>query len=196
MPQINRELKPNPSGFQNRDRPVENVSWKEAVEFCNRLSAQTGRTYRLPSEAEWEYACRSGGTTPFHFGETITPELANYYSNDSYNDSPKSEYRAETTPVDHFGIANAWRLSDMHGNLWEWCQDHWHDNYEGAPTNGSAWLDESDDQYCVVRGGSWYNDPRDCRSAYRIYNDPHDAHHYIGFWLSALPPELCNPLAL
>ncbi len=161
LPQVERELKPNPSSFPGANRPVENVSWYDAVEFCARLSLHTGRECRLPSEAEWEYACRGGTTTPFHFGEAISIYLANY--NSSYS---------ETTPVGMFQVANAFGLYDMHGNVWEWCLDDWHKNYEGAPTDGSAWSDDNDnlDQkktISVLRGGSWVNDPEDCRSAFR-----------------------------
>ena len=142
MPKVSIDLEPNPSDFKGDNRPVENVSWYEAVEFCARLSEHTGRAYRLPSEAEWEYACRAGTTTPFHFGETITPELVNYDGNNPYGNAPKGLYRQETTPVGSFP-ANAFGLYDMHGNLCEWCADDWHDNYKGAPTDGSAWIDNS-----------------------------------------------------
>ena len=104
------------------------------MEFCARLSVYTGRDYRLPTEAEWEYACRAGTTTPFHFGEMISTEVANY-NGSAYADGPEGEDRQETTLVDCFGVANAFGLSDMHGNVYEWCQDHWHDNYEGG-SNG------------------------------------------------------------
>ncbi|MBD1215742.1 MAG: formylglycine-generating enzyme family protein [Aphanizomenon flos-aquae Clear-A1] len=166
--QANRELKPNPSYFTGDNHPVERVSWEDAVEFCDRLSQYTGRTYRLPSEAEWEYACRAGTTTPFHFGETITTDLANYDGNSTYGNGVKGVYRKETTEVGSFGVANNFGLYDMHGNVWEWCQDNWHSNYEGAPTDGNAWLDneESSDRK-RLRGGSWLNDPEHCRSACR-----------------------------
>ena len=182
MPQVNLELNPDPSHFKGEDRPVENVSWFEAVEFCDRLSHYTGRTYRLPSEAEWEYAVRAGTTTPFHFGETITTDLANYDGTDSsdgswpgsYGRGPKGIYRQETTPVGSFQVANAFGLHDMHGNVWEWCQDHWHSSYEGAPKDGSAWIDSEakDDASRLLRGGSWTINPRNCRSACRTYNIP------------------------
>jgi len=176
LPQIERELNPDPSNFKGYNRPVEMVSWLDATEFCKRLSKKTGREYRLPSEAEWEYACRAGTTTPFHFGETITTDLVNYRGTDnerygwpgSYGDGPKGKYREETTPVGHFKAANAFGLYDIHGNLWEWCADHWHDSYEGAPTDGSAWITERDDSLLLLRGGSWLFIPRDCRSACRI----------------------------
>ncbi|MBW4434306.1 MAG: SUMF1/EgtB/PvdO family nonheme iron enzyme [Pelatocladus maniniholoensis HA4357-MV3] len=164
LPKINRDLKPDPSHFKGDNRPVECVSWYDAVEFCARLSLKTGREYRLPSEAEWEYACRAGTTTPFYFGETITTDLANYNGNYIYGDAPKGKYREETTPVGYFP-PNAFGLYDMHGNVWELCADDWHDNYAGAPTDGSAW--QSDNKKLVLRGGSWGNDPEDCRSACR-----------------------------
>ena len=158
MPQVKLKLKPNPSKFKGDSRPVEQVSWDEAIEFCSRLTKYTKRQYRLPTEAEWEYACRAESETPFHFGETISPELANYdYKQaliQTYGERLVGEYRGKTNPIDHFKFANAWGLCDMHGNVWEWCQDHWHDNYESAPEDGSAWLTENSDAPRVRRGGS------------------------------------------
>ncbi len=175
---VERDLSLDPSYFKNRkesDRcPVESVSWYDAVEFCARLSKHTGREYRLPSEAEWEYACRGGTTTAFHFGETITSELANYDATETYGVGSKGIYRKTTTPVGSFNAANAFGLSDMHGNVWEWCLDDWHSNYENAPTDGSAWFDNNNDNLfqksgtAVLRGGSWVNDPDSCRSASRL----------------------------
>ncbi|MEA5603192.1 formylglycine-generating enzyme family protein [Nostoc sp. UHCC 0252] len=176
LPQVNRELNPEPSNFKGANRPVEQVSWYEAVEFCDRLSQHTGKSYRLPSEAEWEYACRAGTTTPFHFGETITSELANYDATRTYGAGVKGTYREETTEVGSFGVANAFGLYDMHGNVWEWCLDDWHSSYEGAPTNGSAWFDSKNDNLsqrqgtAMLRGGSWAYFPAYCRSASR-FND-------------------------
>ena len=175
LPQVNKELNPDPSNFKGdgstsltNHRPVEQVSWEDAVEFCDRLSQYTGRTYRLPSEAEWEYACRAGTTTPFHFGETITTDLANYDGDYAYGQGPKGVDRGETTAVGSFGVANNFGLYDMHGNVYEWCQDHWHNNYEGAPTDGSAWLsNKKDSNRRLLRGGSWYDYPAYCRSASR-----------------------------
>ncbi len=169
LPQIKQELKTDPSNFKGDNLPVEQVSWYDAVEFCLRLSNYTGREYHLPSEAEWEYACRAGSTTPFHFGETITGDLANYDTRSVYANEPKEQYRGETTPVGQFP-ANTFGLYDMHGNVWEWCLDDGHTNYEGAPTDGSAWIkNENDDrsQIKVLRGGSWDSNPQICRSACR-----------------------------
>jgi formylglycine-generating enzyme required for sulfatase activity len=157
----------NPSLFKGSNRPVECVSWDNAVAFCEKLSQITGKTYRLPSEAEWEYACRAGTTTPFYFGETISTELANYNGYYTYGGGAKGEYRGKTTEVGSFGVANNFGLYDMHGNVWEWCQDSWHSNYEGAPTDGNAWLDNEDNNWKLLRGGSWGSYPKNCRSAFR-----------------------------
>ncbi|MCA2554668.1 MAG: SUMF1/EgtB/PvdO family nonheme iron enzyme [Microcystis sp. M04BS1] len=148
------------------DRPVEQVNWYDVIEFCARLSKLTGREYRLPSEAEWEYACRAGTTTPFYFGETITGKLANYDASYTYAGEAKGEYRQQTTLVGQFP-PNAFGLYDMHGNVWEWCADTWHDNYDGAPTDGSAWIDNGNDNRSPLRGGAWCFNPYYCRSAYR-----------------------------
>jgi formylglycine-generating enzyme required for sulfatase activity len=171
----------NPFDFKVAKHPLVHVSWYDAVEFCKKLSQKTGREYRFPSEAEWEYACRAGTTTPFHFGETITGELANYAASATYASEPEGEFRKQTTPVGHF-LPNAFGLHDMHGNIWEWCADTWHDNYNGAPTDGSAWTssggvsrspvrDRVLPAYTLapVRGGSWEDYPYHCRSAYREY---------------------------
>ncbi|MGK7932927.1 MAG: SUMF1/EgtB/PvdO family nonheme iron enzyme [Microcystaceae cyanobacterium] len=179
---VNIDLDPNPSKFKGDNRPVEQVNWDEAVEFCQRLSKLTGKAYQLPSEAQWEYACRSAPIQnsklkikndetvgaqglrptseltleewnnhyhqPFHFGETITPDIVNYRPEDweykgktrsgIYAEEPKGKYRKETTPVGNFH-PNAFGVYDMHGNVWEWCADQWHSNYHGAPDDGSVW---------------------------------------------------------
>ena len=166
LPKIARDLEVDPSSFKGNSLPVERVSWDDAIEFCQRLSNQTKREYRLPSEAEWEYACRAGTTTPFHFGETLTSELANYRATSIYGAGPKGTYREKTTGVGSFPT-NAFGLYDMHGNVWEWCQDHWHENYAGAPTDGSAWLSSNENEKRLLRGGSWYDYPDNCCSAYR-----------------------------
>jgi formylglycine-generating enzyme required for sulfatase activity/tRNA A-37 threonylcarbamoyl transferase component Bud32 len=165
LPKIQYDLNSDPSGFKGKNLPVEKVSWNDAVEFCARLSRKTGRSYRLPSEAEWEYACRAGTTTPFHFGDTVTPDLVNYHGNYPYGSAPKGINRAKTTAVGSFP-PNSFGLYDMHGNVWEWCQDVGHDNYNGAPTDGSAW-GGGDSKNRVARGGSWSNLTVHCRCAYR-----------------------------
>jgi len=177
LPQVNQRLSSNPSRFKGANRPVERVSWYDAVEFCVRLSRYTKRNYQLPSEAKWEYACRSGTSTPFHFGETITPDLANYNGKYVYGSSPKGKYLGQTTPVGSFQVANAFGLYDMHGNVWEWCAEHLHDNYEGAPTDGSVWKHDNDYHNRLLRGGSWINSPVMCRSASRNYSFPGDLHN-------------------
>jgi formylglycine-generating enzyme required for sulfatase activity len=181
LPQVKKELKPNPSRFKGANRPVESVSWHDAVEFCARLSNHTQKPYRLPSEAEWEYACRAGTTTPFHFGETITTGLANYDGNYTYGNGSKGVYRKETTEVGSFKIANEFGLYDMHGNVWEWCQDDWHNNYEGAPTDGSAWISDDAKSDKLLRGGSWDPIPASCRSAARNSHGAGFAYGSFGF---------------
>ena len=201
LPLVDRELKAEPSHFKGDLRPVESVSWYDAVEFCDRLTILTNRQYRLPTEAEWEYACRAGTTTPFHFGETITTDLANYRGTDdeknkwsgSYGDGPKGEYRRETTPVNQFEGANAFGLCDMHGNVWEWCQDHWHNNYEGAPTDGSAWIEGGNSKRRVRRGGSWIHFPWSCRSACRDLIGPGNVNYFIGFRVVCSAPRALQP---
>jgi formylglycine-generating enzyme required for sulfatase activity len=197
LPKIERDLDPAPSYFKGDNRPVECVLWRNAVEFCARLSKKTGRNYRLPSEAEWEYACRAGTTTPFHFGETITPDLANYNGNYTYLDAPKGKYREETTDVGSFP-PNAFGLYEMHGNVWEWCADPWHGSYEGLPTDGSIWdeknnnnpdqnsvdlliMSRNDDRRRLLRGGSWGSYPRYSRSAFRVYDAPVTRYGSVGF---------------
>jgi len=142
LPKADRDLKLDRSRFKGDDRPVENVNWFDAQEFCKRLSISTGRDYRLPSEAEWEYACRAGTITPFYFGGTITTKLANYDGDYTYAHAPKGKSPNETTPVGRFP-PNRFGLYDLHGNVWEWCEDDWHSNYTGAPTDGSAWIENN-----------------------------------------------------
>ena len=189
LEQVERELKPDPSRSKGDNRPVEQVTWYDAVEFCARLSAHTDRPYRLPSEAEWEYACRAGTTTPFYFGTTLTTDVANYNGNFTYADGPKGEYREETTPVDHFGIANAFALCDMHGNVYEWCQDYFHSDYKGAPTDGSAWTDGGDSKRRILRGGSWIGLPWNCRSAFRLNDEPGNDFNDLGFRVVCSAPR-------
>ncbi|MBI1240119.1 MAG: SUMF1/EgtB/PvdO family nonheme iron enzyme [Nostoc sp. RI_552] len=176
LPQIKQPLNPYPSKFKGYNRPVENICWYEAVEFCARLSEKTGREYRLPSESEWEYACRAGTTTSFHFGEMITSDLANCNSK-------------ETTDVGSFQIANTFGLYDMHGLVWEWCADTWHNNYHGAPADGSAWEVGGDFHRRLLRGGSWNFSAELCRSASRSWNESDGGLRICGFRvvLSAVP---------
>jgi formylglycine-generating enzyme required for sulfatase activity len=164
-------LKSNPSNFEGDTLPVEQVSWEDAQEFCRRLSVKTGKDYRLPSEAEWEYACRAGTTTAYHFGATLPSELANH-----------SFEVSQTSEVGRYP-ANYWGLYDMHGNVWEWCQDRWHETYEGAPTDGSAWEahDDEAEEKRVLRGGSWFFYPEGCRSAVRVGVAPDGTDFGVGF---------------
>jgi len=213
----NQKLNPNPSRFKGDQRPVEQVSWEDAMEFCRRLSQRTGRRYTLPCEAQWEYACRAGTTTPFHSGDTISTGLANYNA-------------WQTTDVASFP-ANPWALHDMHGNVWEWCLDVWHGDYNGAPTDGSAWEEgdslgkccaagrgsasprtaaqlsasatarstattssvsasvASPDIFRLLRGGSWDDGPANCRSACRGSLHPDDRYDLIGFRVCCLPQD-------
>ncbi|MGB3642158.1 MAG: bifunctional serine/threonine-protein kinase/formylglycine-generating enzyme family protein [Rivularia sp. (in: cyanobacteria)] len=226
----------NPSHFQGKKRPVETVNWYDAVEFCTKLSKLTGKEYRLPSEAEWEYACRAGTTTPFHFGETITTDLANYNGNRHlrytlyvrrpsplppslrgkggfkasprngerfeegsfsfpemsnryrYGAAPKGVFRQKTTDVGSFP-GNPFGLYDMHGNISEWCLDDWHDNYEGAPSDSSAWFNDNNNLSQktgtgCLRGGCWDFSPDLCRSASRgcyVATERYYNFDFIGF---------------
>ena len=180
LPQVERELDTDPSHFKGENRPVECVSWEDAVEFCGRLARYTGRDYRLPGEAEWEYACRAGTTTPFSFGETLSTDLANYNGNYTYGRGEKGVYRQETTPVGQFP-PNAFGLFDMHGNVWEWCGDDWHENYEGAPNNEVLWLSSDKKNNKPIRGGSWFYHPWSCRSAFRAGIVADDSDNHLGF---------------
>jgi len=173
MPRVKIDLNEDPSKFKDSlKQPVEQVSWNEVVEFCNRLEKKTGKPYRLPSEAEWEYGARAGTKTPFAFGPTITPKIVNYEGDYPYGSAPKGAYRQKTVEVGSLGVANAFGLYDMHGNVWEWCEDVWHNDYKGAPSDGSAWLNGRDStRRVVVRGGSWLLHGGSCRSAYRFDYD-------------------------
>ena len=170
----------NPSYFIGNNRPVETVSWDHAVTFCRKLSQRTGKNYRLPSEAEWEYACRAGTKTPFSFGDNITTDLVNYNGNYPYKSAPKGKYRQQTTDVGTFP-PNTFGLYDMHGNVWEWCEDDWHENYINAPINGSAWKNRSGSNIKLLRGGSWYYFARYCRSALRLKDSRGLCYRLYGF---------------
>ena len=190
---INGEWKPDvqiPGKFVAPDKPLVGVSWDQAVAFCEALSKLTeGYTVRLPSEAEWEYACRAGTETAFHFGDRLTPDQANFDGNYTYNGSTKGEYREVTTAVGQFP-ANAWGLYDMHGNVWEWCQDDWHDHYINAPADGSAWVEQNTSTARkILRGGSWVINPRNCRSAFRGRLTRVARDDYFGFRVCCLVPR-------
>ncbi|XGV87563.1 MAG: SUMF1/EgtB/PvdO family nonheme iron enzyme [Limnothrix sp. BL-A-16] len=206
-PKVCRDLEPDPAYFKGDDRPVEQVNWFEAMEFCARLWQRTGRRYRLPSEAEWEYACRAGTTTRFHFGNNLSHDLAHY----------GQAFGVGTTPVGRFP-SNDFGLQEMHGNVWEWCLDDWHNTYQNAPVNGHPWFDNlkheqlfisqfresgqidngafqnltdlDNKQIKLLRGGSWSYFPLGCRSAHRygwwaVNRDVIYGH--VGFRVVALP---------
>ena len=161
----------NPSEFKNNPQnPVEQVSWNDTQAFCRKLSQITGKTYRLPTEAEWEYACRAGTTTRYYFGDDAS-QLGDYAWYDG-NSQDKTHPVGQKKP-------NAWGLYDMSGNVWEWCEDNWHSSYENAPRDGSAWL-TNDNDYPILRGGSWYCDLSACRSAYRLSDGLRRSDHYGG----------------
>lgn len=191
----------NPSRFKQEGvkLPVENVSWFDAIEFCNRLSESEGLTpvytitgtgnersvtwdrngngYRLPTEAEWEYACRAGTTTTFNTGDNITTSRANYDGKSPYNNNPAGLYMRRTTPVGNYG-ANAWGLYDMHGNIWEWCWD-WYGNY--VTTAQTDPIGPASGTYRVLRGGSWFDGGRNLRSAVRFNYYPGNRNYFFSF---------------
>jgi formylglycine-generating enzyme required for sulfatase activity len=196
---VHRYLDPNPSFFKGIDLPVESITWNQADEFCLRLAEITGRAYRLPSEAEWEYACRAGTVTPFNFGPTITSDLANYcgtggavcgesygksiasdvyndvkYQSGAYDQGPVGVFRATTTRPQTFP-PNRFGLYDMHGNVWEYCLDKWAESYAGTPRDGSPYVSAPRDSARLLRGGSWSHNPAICRSSYRDSIAPGEA---------------------
>jgi formylglycine-generating enzyme required for sulfatase activity/Leucine-rich repeat (LRR) protein len=168
--QFEEVLHQNPAKFKGENRPVEQVDWHDAKGFCNKLSKQTGLSFELPSEAKWEYACRAGTITPFYFGATISAELANYHAETTYGGGISGASRQETSDVGMFP-PNAFGLYDLHGNVWEWCEDIRYGDYQGAPTDGTAWSQigpysgDRDDEIFMIRGGSWQSKPSRCRSA-------------------------------
>ncbi|GAB1541867.1 hypothetical protein NUACC21_45400 [Scytonema sp. NUACC21] len=165
-------MQTNPSHFSSLLRPVESISWWQAQEFCDRLSQLTSKSYRLPTEAEWEYACRAGTQTLYSFGNSKQP--LRDYAWYTWNSRQQTQLVGQKKP-------NAWGLQDMHGLVWEWCQDHWHENYNGAPTDGSAWLEGGHPTKHSVRGGSWYSLADDCRCVYRFCYDANFRYSSLGF---------------
>jgi formylglycine-generating enzyme required for sulfatase activity len=190
----------NAGGGGGPDHPAENVLWPEAVDFCNRLTAlpeekKAGRRYRLPTEAEWEYCCRAGTTTPFHFGKALSSKEANFNGNFPYGGADKGPYVRKTTKVGSYK-PNAWGLYDMHGNVSEWCSDFYDaDYYKKSPKANPQGPDKGvmptgyknrttpgeGQFYRVIRGGSWLDEARACRSAYRFRAMPHEAYQIVGF---------------
>jgi formylglycine-generating enzyme required for sulfatase activity len=168
-----------PCRFKGENLPVERVSWNDAQKFCQRLSQRTGRNYQLPSESQWEYACRAGTSTPFSFGETLTVEVANFNGEHIFRDEPRGLYFHSTNEGGKFP-PNAFGLYDMHGNLWEWCADNWLDDYSSAPRDSSSYQNK-DNKYRVARGGSWHEPPSLCRSAARLRVLETDADEVMGF---------------
>lgn len=181
FPKVTRNLKTKPAQFRGDNLPVERVSWFDAQEFCKRLSKYTGRNYRLPTESEWEYACRGNTQTAFSFGDIITHEVANF-DRASKSDSKNKETKLEkkTTPVDNY-FPNPFGIYDFHGNVWEWCEDNYSNSYTQKPRDGSAYLTSTGNQNRVVRGGSWALPQEYCRSAKRNSYPPDSSYNFIGF---------------
>ena len=170
----------NPSSFQDDNRPVEHVSWDSAQSFITELNTATGLTFRLPSEAEWEYACRAGTTTRFYWGDDLSyTDIGNYAW---YNDNSSNQTHDVGT-AGGTGHPNAFGLYDMSGNVWEWCQDWFHDSYTGAPADGSAW-ESPTSSYRVFRGGGCHNDNNNCRSVFRFSSYPDITYGYTGIRLA------------
>ncbi len=155
------------SRFSGENLPVENISWSEALEFCKKLSKQSRHAYRLPSEAEWEYACRAGTSTAFSTGETINTDFANYCGEHIYLGESRGLYRHCTTPAEQL-LPNPYGLLEMHGNLWEFCADRWHADYNGAPLDSRPWESSGEKGCRVARGGSWHEPPGNCRCSTRL----------------------------
>jgi uncharacterized protein (TIGR02996 family) len=165
----------NPSHFKGDEHPVDQVSWRDCQEFCVQLETDTGLGFRLPTEAEWEYACRAGTTTPFSFGPTITPDQANYDGNHIYPGGHPGMYHMETVPVRSYP-PNAWGLYEMHGNAYDWCED-WYAPYPGGTQTDPIGPPAGDAR--ILRGGCWFIYPHICRSAYRRRSIPGDRQYYF-----------------
>jgi formylglycine-generating enzyme required for sulfatase activity len=202
LPQVERQLNVDPAQVKGAELPVECVSWNDANEWCARLNrylgphlAETSAEVMLPSEAQWEYACRAGSDSAFHFGDTIDAAWANYCGNYTYGNGNPGVYLNRTSPVGAYGLVNRWGLADMHGNVWEWCRDRWHPSPDEGPTDGSAWLAPAADlpgviaQRRLLRGGSWNFFPGFCRSAYRALSHPDFQRFNVGFRVCCLPQD-------
>ena len=194
LPQVDRQLNPAPAYFRGDDHPVEQVSWPDAVEFCKRLSRYTGQRFRLPTEPEWEFACRAKTTTPFHFGQTLTTDLANYNGTESFRAETRGMFRGQTTSVGGFQKANDFGLYDMHGNVWEWCADRGmalpNEEPESSDPPQVRLVDTEEEGTTpmipspaarILRGGSWKSFPHHCQSAYRYQLDGENRSNTIGF---------------
>lgn len=169
----------NPSKFKGDNLPIEQVSYLDIQEFISRLNEKTGKSYALPTEAQWEYACRAGTTTAFSFGDTVTPEQVNYDGNYPYGNAKKGLYRQKTVAVKYLP-PNAWGLYEMHGNVWEWCND-WYDDYPNEPVTNPTGASKGTSR--VLRGGSWFRNARSTRFARRSYGSPDDSGLYTSFVL-------------
>ena len=204
-----RELRPDPSQHKGADLPVESVSWHDCVEWRDRLNlwlskqssalGLNGKPLQLdlPSETLWEVACRAGSPSPFHFGDTLDAAWANYNGSPDYvyPGGRPGPYLQRPSPVGAYGLVNDWGLADLHGNVWEWCADRWHPSPQGGPVNGQVWMEPFEglpleQQLRLLRGGSWFNDPRNCRSAFRISGRTASHGGIVGFRLCCLPPGL------
>lgn len=180
------QVKPDDQNWGRGRRPVINVSWEQAQEYCKWLCEQTGRVYKLPSEAEWEYACRAGTETPFYTGARITLDQANFNGDYTFNGSAKGKYRKQTVLVGTFP-PNPFGLYEMHGNVWEWCQDSWHWNYQSSPLNASPWESDGSKER-LLRGGCWSSEPGSLRSAKRNRFSAGDRYPTVGFRVTCCLP--------
>jgi formylglycine-generating enzyme required for sulfatase activity len=194
--QYQKVMDVNPSGFTRQngggpDHPVDSVNWSDAVTFCAKLSAlpgelRAGREYRLPTEAEWEYACRAGTTTPFHFGSSLSSREANFNGDEyPYGGAEKGPYLKKTTPVGSYK-PNPWGLYDMHGNVWQWCAD-WADSnyYKRSPRQDPP--GPASGNCRILRGGSWLDNGGNLRSASHVWNVPDGRYSNFGFRVVASP---------
>ena len=180
----------NPAHFKGEKNPVEQVSWDDCQEFLRRVNQYPTVTneqfcFRLPSEAEWEYACRAGTSTAVHYGNNMDSSMANFNGNYPAGEGAKGEDRQRTVPAGSFP-PNAWGLHDMHGNVWEWCEDCYHENYVNAPLDGSAWLTPPGSNR-IARGGAWIATADCCFSSHRFWLYSNARRSFVGFRVVAAP---------